>query len=289
MARSGIADRLKQFREGLGITQAQMAQSVGLKQGSYSDVERGKVNISGELLKSLVKEYRISPIWLYDGEGEMTLQDVNLNVNPTVNPNRESSNETYINKDRPSSVAEAEEVYQQREPVVVTIDSEGRSNVVMIDQQAAAGFPAHYQDQQWYQDLPAFGLPWPEFQRGHFICLQASGDSMHPTIYHHDWLVAEQVTELTHIKEGYIHVVLTESGVVVKRILKRVAERSALALKSDNPTYPTYDEPVAGILALYRVKYKLSANLPNEQESLEHRMNSLEAKLTALEANLKRS
>jgi len=61
--------RLKEIRKNLGFTQKEFADSLGLKQGSYSDIERGKVGISGVLLKFLITKYRVNPLWLYEGTG----------------------------------------------------------------------------------------------------------------------------------------------------------------------------------------------------------------------------
>lgn len=65
--------RLKEIRKSLGFTQKQFADSLRLKQGSYSDIERGKVGISGVLLKFLITKYRVNPLWLYEGTGDKFL------------------------------------------------------------------------------------------------------------------------------------------------------------------------------------------------------------------------
>jgi transcriptional regulator with XRE-family HTH domain len=66
-------ERLKSIRTNLGLTQRQFSHSLDIKQGSYSDVERGKAGISSVLLKNLIKKYRINPLWLCEGEGGMFL------------------------------------------------------------------------------------------------------------------------------------------------------------------------------------------------------------------------
>jgi len=282
MGRNQVAERLKRFRESLNLTQAEMAEAMHMKQGSYSDVERGKVKVSGELLKQLIQEYRISPIWLYEGTGKTTLENVHLNVHPNVHPKSKNQNETYIN-----SVYEEQALYQRvAMPSVVTVDETGRNTIPVIDVQAAAGFPAHYQDEMWYQERPHFTLPWPEAQQYTYICLQASGDSMHPTIYHHDWLIARFIDDPSHIQEGYVHIILTQEGPVVKRVLNRIQERQALALQSDNDQYPTYDQPISSILALYHVQYRLSANLRNENAGLLQRIQRLEDRYNRIEDRL---
>ena len=60
-------ERLRAFRKGLGINQTDFAQSLGIKQGSYSDIERGKVGISGDIMKVLVRKYHLNLLWLYEG------------------------------------------------------------------------------------------------------------------------------------------------------------------------------------------------------------------------------
>lgn len=67
--------RVKEFRQSIGLTQKEFSNSLGIKQGSYSDLERGKIGVSSLVIKTLIKIYRINPIWLYDGEGDMYLDN----------------------------------------------------------------------------------------------------------------------------------------------------------------------------------------------------------------------
>ena len=95
-------------------------------------------------------------------------------------------------------------------------------------------------------------------------CIQITGDSMAPTIYDHDWVVCTRINSPDEIRDGNIYVVVTQEGVCCKRVLNRVKERQALALQSDNPTYKTYQEKITDVLALFRVRFKISSNLRNE-------------------------
>ena len=64
-------ERLKEIRKLLEFTQREFSDALDIKQGSYSDVERGKAGISAVLLKNLIRRFRINPLWLCEGEGEM--------------------------------------------------------------------------------------------------------------------------------------------------------------------------------------------------------------------------
>lgn len=64
-------ERLKLLRTQLGLTQRVFSQALEIKQGSYSDVERGKAGVSAVLMKNLIRKYRVNPLWLCEGEGTM--------------------------------------------------------------------------------------------------------------------------------------------------------------------------------------------------------------------------
>lgn len=65
------SERLKEIRKVLGLTQRELSETLEIKQGSYSDVERGKAGISALLLKNLIRKFRVNPLWLCEGEGSM--------------------------------------------------------------------------------------------------------------------------------------------------------------------------------------------------------------------------
>jgi len=62
--------QLKKIRKALGLNQKDFASSIGLTQGGYSDIERGKNGISGTVKKMLILVHHINITFL-DGKGEM--------------------------------------------------------------------------------------------------------------------------------------------------------------------------------------------------------------------------
>ncbi len=73
--------RLKIFRKFLKETQTDFGTSLGLTQAGYSDIERGKNNVSGKIKILLKKEHNINIRWLETGEGEMfaaTIEDIEM-------------------------------------------------------------------------------------------------------------------------------------------------------------------------------------------------------------------
>lgn len=65
--------RLKLVREEIGLSQQDLAKEIGRKQGSISDIERGRNKVDG-ILELLRLRFNVNPIWLKEGLGEMFLR-----------------------------------------------------------------------------------------------------------------------------------------------------------------------------------------------------------------------
>ncbi|SDM83760.1 helix-turn-helix domain-containing protein [Pedobacter antarcticus] len=87
-------ERLKLIRKALGYSQLDFAQSIGLTQGGYSDIERGKNGISGKVKLMLINIHKVNISYLDDKRGEMfyieTPPDQPEVVNTTNDPNEAS-------------------------------------------------------------------------------------------------------------------------------------------------------------------------------------------------------
>ncbi|MBB6326936.1 MULTISPECIES: helix-turn-helix domain-containing protein [Algoriphagus] len=63
--------RIKIIRKFLGMTQVDFGASIGLTQAGYSDIERGKNNVSGKIKIMLKQVHQVNLAWLESGDGEM--------------------------------------------------------------------------------------------------------------------------------------------------------------------------------------------------------------------------
>lgn len=66
-----IGARIKQVRKDKGLNQTEFANSIGIKQGHLTDLERGKSNITERTLQDICRVYAVSYEWLTTGAGEM--------------------------------------------------------------------------------------------------------------------------------------------------------------------------------------------------------------------------
>ena len=125
-----------------------------------------------------------------------------------------------------------------------------------------------------------------EFRNATFRCFEVEGDSMEDTIYHKDWVIGKFVESIKRIKEGNIYVVVTDEGVVVKRIFNQITQNQSLLLVSDNDFYSPYNVPLGEIKEIWYVVKKMSSYLPSKRSELKRQVSELQSNFMALKQQI---
>jgi transcriptional regulator with XRE-family HTH domain len=63
--------KIKEVRESLQMTQAEFASELGVKQSYYSEIERGKKDLTSKMLRTLFLKLGISPLWYFFNKGSL--------------------------------------------------------------------------------------------------------------------------------------------------------------------------------------------------------------------------
>ena len=174
--------RFKQIRDEYNLTQAEFAEVLGIK-NSTADIERGRTKLSGHLVMQLLKHYNINPLWLF---GESRQKEIDLYKADTM-------------------------------PKVVTVNPEGQDNISMVNQKAAAGYPHNVQDTEWYQNLPAFDMPLPQYRHATYRGFQVEGDSMMPDFKPEDWVLAKAVENLSLATNNKVYIIVLYDSVFAEK------------------------------------------------------------------------
>ncbi|WP_420581980.1 helix-turn-helix domain-containing protein [Reichenbachiella sp.] len=273
-----LSKNIKWLRERENMTQTALGERVGVTRQQIAAYESDKPNGTPPF-KSILKLSEIFNIPL-DALAKVDIEkeggDLNVTFRRDLNVKKDEKS-TYFQKNvRLDSQSVSEPIE------VVTVNQYGDPNIIQLDIHAQAGWPSNVDNKAFYEDLPAFTLPGKEWRNNSFIYIEIKGDSMHPTIYNGDWIIAKKISDYRHIREGYVHIVLTNEGINCKRVLNRVDKRGSLVLKSDNSEYPTYQEPLDNVLSLYEAVCKMSYNFVNHGETLQNQINDLSSRLTVL-------
>jgi phage repressor protein C with HTH and peptisase S24 domain len=207
---------------------------------------------------------------------------------PIEKPNIKDSlyNESITKSITISDNSKSEENVIHNMPTVVTVDQTGNDNVVLVSEKAAAGYLAGYGDPEYIETLPAFRLP--NINNGTFRMFQVDGHSMYPTITNGSYVVGEWVEDwYGSIKDNRIYVIVSDKGVLIKRVLNRLKKYQNLYLKSDNrKEYPNIPVLLEEIKEVWAVKMHLGFELP-DPSVLYDRVSDLEAEFEQIKQLLK--
>jgi transcriptional regulator with XRE-family HTH domain len=162
-------------------------------------------------------------------------------------------------------------------PAVITVDAQGRDNIIYVPIRAQAGYLMGYSDKEYIENLPSFQMPG--LHNGTYRMFEVQGVSMAPTLLDKDRVIAQWVPSAAEIRDNRVHVIVHKDGVAIKRVLNRVTERNKIYLKSDTLTYRT-EYPIkeidpADVLEIWYVRMKISADL-SEPSEVYTRLSNLE-------------
>ena len=227
------AQRFKQLREELGYTQHGFAEL--LEAGTTTaDIERGKTKISGKIVAILMERFKINPLWIFGSSYNKYIDVWSGDVSPKM----------------------------------VTLDPEGNDNIVLVNQKAAAGYPNNIQDAEWYQSLPNFTIPLPEYRNASYRGFQVEGDSMMPNIRPNDWVLGRAVPNIIEASDSKIYIVVLKDSVLVKKLQRIPGNNENIRLISLNPHYLPIDVKVREIQELWLVNSKLSFGVDEPSDSI---------------------
>ncbi|RMA57600.1 LexA family transcriptional regulator [Ulvibacter antarcticus] len=226
------ARRFKKLREELHHTQQSFAEILGIKSGT-ADIERGKTKLSGKVVMELLRQFNINPLWLF---GKSFTQFVNVNGGDVS-------------------------------PKVISIDKEDKETILLVNQKAAAGYPHNIQDVDWYESLPAFNIPLPEYRNATYRGFQVEGDSMLPNIRPNEWVLGRAVPSISEASDSKIYIVVLHDSVLVKKLQKVPNAPDKVRLISLNEDYLPINVDINDIQELWMVNSKLTFGIDEPTES----------------------
>mgnify|MGYP003625224333 CR=1 FL=1 len=121
-------------------------------------------------------------------------------------------------------------------------------------------------DTSWYQQLPAFDLPIPEFRNATYRGFQVEGDSMLPNLHPGEWVLARAIEHIDYTSANKMYVVVLQDSIMVKKIEKR-PNSNDVTLISLNETYPPYDIKPFQIQEIWEVSSKITFNVDATTDS----------------------
>ena len=247
-----LTDIIDHFSDG---NEKRFADSLGVKPAVINNYTRGKQQSKPgfEVLYKIASIYPdVNIDWLLTGRGEMLLSQ-------SKNGNRERL-------------------------VVSTQDTRGNVTVPLINRRAAANYLTGYQSQEYFEQLDSLLLPSSFLSGKQYYAIQVSGDSMMPTFFDGDYVLCYRCdrSEWTYLNNGDVCVILSDNGLQLKRLANKENPNHITCISDNAQTHPAFNLKHEDIIEMWKVTWKLSSHIENEEET----GNNLLTKLSDLEARL---
>ncbi len=213
----------------------QFALSLDYLPQSLSEILKGRRDVTIELLRKAVDEYKVNPVYIYTGEGPMFM---------------------------------TEEDHKSFRVLTIVTNASDDERIVHVPVPAHAGYASELTDPTFIQDLPTFSLPDYKYKVGTHRSFDVAGDSMEPTLFEGDKVICSYLEPTlweTSIKDNYVYVVVTRGDVLVKRLQNRIRDERYLKLISDNAYYEPFDVNIGDVREIWYVRAKISPFLPSPQ------------------------
>ena len=250
---------LKFCRRELALTQAQMAEKLGIKRSLVGAYEEGRAEPRLATLVNMARLFGITLDQLVTTDFSKKKNTKIIGSLPPVDP----------------VAADADDVPEPPTPaggklriLALTVDKDQNENIELVPQKAAAGYLNGYADPEYLEVLPKFRLPMLS-QTGTYRAFEIAGDSMLP-IASGTVIVGRYVEEWAGIKDGTPCIVVSsKDGIVFKRLFNKLRSGAMFVLHSDNPHFTPYDVRLDDVLEIWEAKSYISSTFPIAELSLE--------------------
>ena len=253
---------LKFCRRELALTQAQMAEKLGIKRSLVGAYEEGRAEPRLATLVNMARLFGITLDQLVTTDFSKKKNTKIIGSLPAPDPNAPDA-DTDDTPEPPTPAAGG-----RLRVLAFTVDKDQNENIELVPQKAAAGYLNGYADREYLEVLPKFRLPMLS-QTGTYRAFEIAGDSMLP-IASGTVIVGRYVEEWTSIKDGTPCIVVSSrDGIVFKRVFNKMRSGAMFVLHSDNPHFSPYDVPADDVLEIWEAKSYISSTFPIAELSLE--------------------
>lgn len=231
-----ISQNIRYLRKNLGLTQAELAERLGLNRPVIGAYEEGRAEPRIQTLQMMATFFKCS-------------------IDGLVNSDL-STGERGVDAEGRSlrilSIAVQPDTQQER--------------VTLVPVKAAAGYLAGYGDIEYVASLPSFAMPFAELRADRtYRVFQIEGESMLP-ILPKSYVICEYLQDWTQLKDNERYVLLTrDDGIVFKRVKSLPDERYELV--SDNVDFDPYTIHRTQVLEVWKARGVMSFNLEDIQSA----------------------
>ncbi|GET24477.1 XRE family transcriptional regulator [Prolixibacter sp. NT017] len=220
-------------------TYTQFAKTIEYSPQSLNEILKGRRDVTIEVLRKLFITYHIDPAEIF-------------NIKPfNQNKVKDTDSQTSL-------------------PTHLSLQT-----IRLIEKLQTFEWMKNYNNQEFYDNLPTFQIPWEGSPSDDLICIRYNEDMMHPTLQYNDWLVIRSRQSAKELSIGRIYIILSSHGLLIRRLKKISGDKQFLLLQSDNLYQIKQKVEVQDILAIYEVEARFTHTLSIPSWENTRRLNHL--------------
>jgi len=238
-----VGNNLKQLRKRKGLSQEEVAQTLGMNRSTYSGYENG------------VAQPNIDNLIAFSGLYEVTVDDL-VKSDFSLFGDGEWRRMERSWKDKISG---------SHLRILTSIVNDKNEEVIeLIPEKARAGYVSNFEDHHFLQELPRFQLPFlPKDKK--YRAFSIDGDSM-PPLTNKSIVIGEFIEDWALLKSHVPCVVVTkDEGIVFKFLYNQLDDSRSFMLISANPYYKPYQVRYEQVIEIWRFKAYISSDFPDAQ------------------------
>jgi len=253
-----LCQNLKYLRNQIGVSQTQMAQTIGISRTTLAGYEQGRSKPKTNILEKISTYFKVN------------IDDL-LKSDITTSSHNQQGNSNLKSLDN-----------KDFRVVAITVQNNQKPNIEYVPITAIAGYSKNFSNPTFIGDLPLLSIP--KLAEGTYRAFEIKGDSM-PPIEEGFIVIGKFIEHATDLINGKRYVfVLKDDGVVFKRVTNEVSQNRHLILNSDNPEYSSYSVKISEVLEAWElvcfIGYPTKIN--NSEHAIIQKLNSIEHKLEHL-------
>lgn len=133
-----INKRIYSIREALSLSQEAFGKRIGVTRSAISNYESGGRNVTEQVMKSIIREFRVNEEWLKFGEGEMFVETRNSFLSGIANQyNLDELDQTIIRSYLSLNSEQREGIKSFLKHISKSIEDEETAAAISIDEELA--------------------------------------------------------------------------------------------------------------------------------------------------------
>ncbi len=233
------------------------AEEVNTYPQALNEILKERRDVSHEILEVAIAKYHINANFLYSGKGPHFIKETDFG----------------------------------KEFKILTIveNHQNKEKLLHVPISAHAGYSLQQNNPNFIKELEAYNLPDFKFKSDQTMrSFEVKGQSMIPVFLDGDVVICNYIHSYQWekaIQENKFYVVVTKSGVVLKRIGLRLREESCLLMHSENEEFQSYRISASEVIELWEVKARITSQFKYDSKAnsnfdrLESRFNKYEMML----------